>query len=47
MKKHYESPELEIKHFILSADVLTVSKGEDVASSGFYVDPDEDELLDP
>lgn len=45
MKKHYESPELEIKKFTLSADVLTISKGEDVASSGFYIDP-EDELID-
>ena len=46
MKKHYESPELEIKKFALSTDVLTVSKGEDTASSGFYIDPDEDELID-
>lgn len=40
MKKKYESPDLEIAKIIMTADVLTISKGENTASSGFYIDPD-------
>ncbi len=49
MQRKYESPELEIVKFTLSADVLTVSEGEKTTSSGVIHDPDEDmeELLEP
>ena len=42
MQRKYESPELEIVKFTLSADVLTVSEGEITTSSGVIHDPDED-----
>ena len=49
MKRKYESPEVEIVKFSLSADVLTVSEGEITTSSGVIHDPDDDmeELLEP
>jgi len=47
MNKQYESPELEIVKFTLTADVLTVSEGEIGKSSGVIEEPDpDDELLD-
>ncbi len=49
MQRKYESPELEIVKFTLSADVLGISQGEHSTSSGVIHDPDEDmeELLEP
>ena len=44
MKRKYESPELEIVKFTLSADVLTVSEGEQGSSGGGFIPPDEDEF---
>ena len=46
MQKKYESPDLEIVKFTLSADVLTVSEGEHSTSSGVIHDPDDDEMLE-
>lgn len=42
MKNYYESPEFEIKRVVLSNDVLTISEGEIVASTGFIEEPDDD-----
>ena len=41
MQKKYESPEVEMIKFTLSADVLTVSEGEHSTSSGYIVPPDD------
>ena len=42
MKRKYESPDLEIAKFNLTADVLSVSQSESITSSGFIEDPEED-----
>lgn len=50
MKSKYESPEVEIVKFTLSADVLTISQGEHSTSSGYIIPPDpdmEEELEEP
>lgn len=50
MQRKYESPELEIVKFTLSADVLTISEGEHSTSSGYIIPPDpdmEEELEEP
>lgn len=50
MKRKYDSPELEIVKFTLSADVLTVSEGEITTSSGVIHEPGDDdieELVEP
>lgn len=44
MQRKYESPELEIIKFTLSADVLGISQGEHSTSSGVIHDPDDDML---
>ena len=44
MNKKYESPEIEIVTFIMTADVLTVSEGEIGTSSGVIENPDDDML---
>lgn len=47
MNKVYESPELEIVRYRLTADILTVSECEQGKSSGVIEEPDpEDVLLD-
>lgn len=47
MQRKYESPELEIVKYTLTADVLSVSEGEIGKSSGVIEEPDPaDELLD-
>lgn len=45
MKKLYESPEIEIVSFRLQ-DVLSVSKDENTASSGYIEEPDDDMIDD-
>ena len=42
MNKKYISPELEIVKFTLSADVLSVSQGEQGSSGGGYIPPGDD-----
>lgn len=42
MKRKYESPEVEMIKFTLSADVLTISQGEHSTSSGYIIPPDEE-----
>lgn len=42
MQRNYESPELEIVKFTLSADVLSISDGEITTSSGVIHDPEDD-----
>ena len=44
MKSKYESPEVEIVKFTLSADVLTVSEGEHSTSSGYIIPPDDEDI---
>ena len=46
MKRKYESPELEIVKFTLSADVLGISEGEITTSSGVIHEPDDSEMLE-
>lgn len=45
MIKKYKSPELEIIKFTLSADVLTISEGENYKTSGVIIEPPDDEEL--
>ena len=49
MQRKYKSPDLEFVKFSLSADVLTISEGEQSTSSGYIIPPDEDmeELEEP
>lgn len=44
MKRKYESPEVEIVKFTLSADVLGISEGEITTSSGVIHDPEDDDM---
>lgn len=42
MNKKYISPDLEIVKFTLTADVLGISQGEIITSSGVIEEPDDD-----